>query len=156
MKIKHSPVRLMRVYRCMKGAYGYGDKTQEIIKKLQIGIEGLFESEKYTEYLRFPSRFHSYSASNCLLIAMQCPDAMLIASYTDWQRQKRQVKRSAKAITSSHRIPTKRRMKTATSMNVWAFMLLLYSMCPRRIAPTERTAQYRAYAGWYSVGSTTT
>lgn len=76
-----------------------GTTTQEIIKKLRIGIEELFETEKYAEYLRFLSRFHSYSASNCLLIAMQCPDATLVASYTDWQRQKRQVKRGARAIT---------------------------------------------------------
>lgn len=75
-----------------------GEKTQEIIKKLQTGIEELFESEKYAVYLRFLSRFHNYSAGNCLLIAMQCPGASLVASYTDWQRQKRQVKRGAKAI----------------------------------------------------------
>lgn len=75
-----------------------GEKTQEIIKKLQAGIEELFESEKYAAYLRFLSRFHDYSAGNCLLIAMQCPGASLVASYTDWQRQRRQVKRGAKAI----------------------------------------------------------
>ena len=45
-------------------------KTQETIKKLQEGIEGLFESERYKDYLRFLSRFHNYSAGNCLLIAM--------------------------------------------------------------------------------------
>ena len=74
-------------------------KTQAVIKKLQTGIEELFNSDKYAEYLRFLSRFHNYSAGNCLLIALQCPDASLVASYTGWRQQKRQVKRGAKAIT---------------------------------------------------------
>ena len=74
------------------------EKTQEIITKLQEGIEGLFEADKYKDYLRFLSRFHNYSAGNCLLIVLQCPTASLVASYTDWTRMKRQVNKGEKAI----------------------------------------------------------
>ena len=74
------------------------EKTQEIITKLKAGIEELFESDKYADYLRFLSRFHNYSAGNCILINLQCPYASQVASYTDWTKMKRQVKKGAKAI----------------------------------------------------------
>ena len=74
------------------------NKTQEIITKLQEGIEGLFEGDRYKEYLRFLSRFHNCSAGNCLLILLQCPTASLVASYTEWKRMGRQVNKGEKAI----------------------------------------------------------
>ena len=74
------------------------NKTQEIIAKLQEGIEGLFEGGRYKEYLRFLSRFHNYSAGNCLLILLQCPTASLVASYTEWKRMGRQVNKGEKDL----------------------------------------------------------
>lgn len=59
---------------------------REITDKLEQGIKELFESEKYKEYLRTMSKFYNYSFNNTLLIAMQKPDATLIAGYTSWQR----------------------------------------------------------------------
>lgn len=74
-------------------------KTQELIKQLQDGVRALFESDKYKDYLKFLSSFHSYSASNCLLIWSQMPEASLVASYTDWnQKHHRQVKKGSKAL----------------------------------------------------------
>jgi len=74
-------------------------KTQELIKQLQDGIRDLFESDKYKAYLKFMSSFHSYSASNCLLIFQQMPEATLCASYSDWnQKHHRQVKKGSKAL----------------------------------------------------------
>ena len=58
-------------------------KTQELMERLQTGVQDLFTSGKYDEYLRFLATFHSYSANNCMLIYMQCPHASLVASYTD-------------------------------------------------------------------------
>ena len=56
-------------------------KVQEITDKLEEGLKELFESEKYKTYLSTMSKFHNYSFSNTLLIAMQKPEATLVAGY---------------------------------------------------------------------------
>lgn len=61
-------------------------QVREITDKLEQGIKDLFESEKFKEYLTTMSKFYNYSFNNTLLIAMQKPDATLIAGYTSWQR----------------------------------------------------------------------
>ena len=45
------------------------DKMKEITDRLEQGIMGVFESERYAEYLRTMSKFHNYSLNNTLLIA---------------------------------------------------------------------------------------
>ena len=59
-------------------------KVQEITDKLEQGLKELFESEKYKSYLSTMSKFHNYSFNNTLLIAMQKPDATLVAGYKAW------------------------------------------------------------------------
>lgn len=61
-------------------------QVREITDKLEQGIQELFESERYKEYLNTMSKFYRYSFNNTLLIAMQKPEATLIAGYTAWQR----------------------------------------------------------------------
>ena len=61
------------------------DKLKEITDRLEQGITELFESERYKEYLRVMSKFHNYSFNNTLLIAMQKPDASLVAGFTSWK-----------------------------------------------------------------------
>ena len=61
-------------------------QVREITDKLEQGIKELFESERFKEYLRTMSKFYNYSFNNTLLIAMQKPDATLIAGFTSWQR----------------------------------------------------------------------
>ena len=61
------------------------DKLKEITDRLEQGITELFESERYKEYLRVMSKFHNYSFNNTLLIAMQKPDASLIAGFSSWK-----------------------------------------------------------------------
>ena len=61
-------------------------QVREITDKLEQGIKELFESERFKEYLTTMSKFYNYSFRNTLLIAMQKPDATLIAGYTAWQR----------------------------------------------------------------------
>ena len=61
-------------------------QVREITDKLEQGIKELFESERFKEYLTTMSKFYNYSFNNTLLIAMQKPDATLIAGYTSWQR----------------------------------------------------------------------
>ncbi|MBU5476549.1 hypothetical protein KQI72_07475 [Eubacterium sp. MSJ-21] len=57
-------------------------KLEEITAKLEEGIKNLFDSEKYKNYLKVMSRFHPYSFNNIVLIAMQKPDATMVAGYT--------------------------------------------------------------------------
>ena len=74
-------------------------QVREITDKLEQGIKELFESERFKEYLRTMSKFYNYSFNNTLLIAMQKPDATLIAGYTSWQRNfDRQVMKGEKGI----------------------------------------------------------
>ena len=61
------------------------DKLKEITDRLEQGIAELFESERYKEYLRVMSKFHNYSFNNTLLIAMQKPDASLVAGFSSWK-----------------------------------------------------------------------
>ena len=61
------------------------DKLKEITDRLEQGITELFESERYIEYLRVMSKFHNYSFNNTLLIAMQKPDASLVAGFSSWK-----------------------------------------------------------------------
>ena len=61
------------------------EKLKEITDRLEQGITELFDSERYKEYLRVMSKFHNYSFNNTLLIAMQKPDASLIAGFSAWK-----------------------------------------------------------------------
>ena len=75
------------------------EKLKEITDRLEQGIAELFDSERYKEYLRVMSKFHNYSFNNTLLIAMQKPDASLIAGFTAWKNQfQRNVKKGEKGI----------------------------------------------------------
>ena len=74
-------------------------KVQEITDKLEEGLKELFESEKYKTYLSTMSKFHNYSFNNTLLIAMQKPEATLVAGYKAWQKNfERHVNKGEKEI----------------------------------------------------------
>ena len=76
-----------------------GDRLKEITDQLEKGLQDLFSSEKYADYLKTMSKFYSYSASNTLLIYMQRPDASRVAGYGDWQKNfHRHVKRGEHGI----------------------------------------------------------
>ena len=75
------------------------DKLKEITDMLEKGIKELFNSDMYKSYLKTMSKFTNYSVNNTLLIAMQKPDATLVAGYNAWQTKfGRHVNRGAKAI----------------------------------------------------------
>ena len=75
------------------------EKMKEITDRLEVGIQELFDSDRFKEYLRVMSKFHNYSFNNTLLIAMQKPDATLVAGYNSWKNLfGRQVARGAKGI----------------------------------------------------------
>ncbi|MDD2523109.1 MAG: JAB domain-containing protein [Anaerolineaceae bacterium] len=71
-----------------KPAYDSKDKAlDEITARLEEGIKEIFSSGKYADYLKVMSRFHRYSLNNTLLIAMQNPEALLVAGYHAWQKK---------------------------------------------------------------------
>ena len=68
------------------------ERIQQATKKLEQGILDFLSGEQYQDYLRVMSKFHSYSYSNSILIAMQRPGATHLAGYVGWQNKfKRQV-----------------------------------------------------------------
>ena len=62
-------------------------------------IRDSFDSERYREYLKVMSKFHNYSFRNTVLIAMQKPDASLLAGFSAWKNNfERNVMRGEKGI----------------------------------------------------------
>lgn len=63
------------------------ERLKDITDSIERGIQDLFQSDKYAEYLRTMSRFHRYSVNNTMLIYMQKPDATLVAGFNKWRDQ---------------------------------------------------------------------
>ena len=75
------------------------EKLKEITDRLEQGIAELFDSERYREYLKVMSKFHNYSFRNTVLIAMQKPDASLLAGFSAWKNNfERNVMKGQKGI----------------------------------------------------------
>ena len=75
------------------------DQLKEITDRLEAGIEEIFTSDNYKNYLSTMAKFHKYSFNNTLLIALQNPEATLVAGYDAWKRKfHRHVKKGEKAI----------------------------------------------------------
>ena len=75
------------------------EKLKEITDRLEQGIAELFDSERYREYLKVMSKFHNYSFRNTVLIAMQKPDASLVAGFSAWKNNfERNVMKGQKGI----------------------------------------------------------
>ena len=88
------------------------DKVKEITDKLEAGIQALFESEAFKNYLKTLSKLHDYSLNNTILIAMQKPDATLVAGYTAWQKNfGRQVQKGETGIRILAPTPYKKQME---------------------------------------------
>ena len=77
----------------------HGKDMDSIMQSLESGVEELFTSNRYQEFLKTVAKFHNYSFNNTMLIAMQRPDATLVTSYKNWQSMGRQVMKGEKGIT---------------------------------------------------------
>lgn len=76
-----------------------GKDMDSIMQSLESGVEELFTSNRYQEFLKTMAKFHNYSFNNTMLIAMQRPDVTLVTSYKNWQSMGRQVMKGEKGIT---------------------------------------------------------
>ena len=87
------------------------EEVKAITEKLEKGIQNLFESDNFKNYLKTLSKFHHYSLGNTILIAMQKPDATLVAGYTSWQKNfRRHVKKGEKGISILAPTPYKKKV----------------------------------------------
>lgn len=74
------------------------ETIDELLHKLNQGVKGFMETDQYKSYLKCLSKFHNYSLNNTILIAMQKPDATLVAGYQTWKQLGRHVKAGEKGI----------------------------------------------------------
>jgi len=58
---------------------------QEYSEKLEQGIQDIFTSGRFAEYLKTISHFHHYSMRNTALIFMQNPNATRVAGFNKWR-----------------------------------------------------------------------
>ena len=63
------------------------ERLKEITAGIEKGIQELFQSDRYRNYLSTMSKFHRYSLNNVMLIHSQMPDATLVAGRKKWQTQ---------------------------------------------------------------------
>ncbi len=73
-------------------------KIDQWMQRLADETDQAAQGAELTRYLQTLSRFYTYSAHNCALIAMQRPDATRVAGYRAWQALGRQVVKGAKGI----------------------------------------------------------
>ena len=94
-------------------------QMKEITERLEQGVKDIFTSEMYTTYLRTMAKFHNYSFNNTLLIAMQRPDATLVAGFNAWKNKfNRYVKKEKRASRSLPRLPLRRSRNAKKSTRI--------------------------------------
>lgn len=88
------------------------ERLKDITYSIEKGIQELFQSDKYAQYLRTMSRFHKYSVNNQMLIYMQRPDATLVAGFNKWRDQfERNVMKGEKGIKIIAPTPFKKKIE---------------------------------------------
>ena len=73
-------------------------KRANVLQRLEQGLQNLFDSEKFKNYLKFLHQFRQYSLRNTILIYSQYPTATFVAPYRQWQKMHRHVKKGEKGI----------------------------------------------------------
>lgn len=74
------------------------ERLKELTDQMEAGIADLFDSERYTAYLKMLSKFHRYSCGNVILILSQFPDADQVAGIRTWNKLGRTVKKGEHGI----------------------------------------------------------
>lgn len=79
-------------------------KREEVKELVERGVRELNEalaagkSDRLQQYLNVMARFPRYSFNNCMLIALQFPEAQLIQGFHAWRKLGRTVKKGEKGI----------------------------------------------------------
>ena len=75
------------------------NKVSERLKQIQFAMENISSSDDFKKYLEVMGKFHDYSLNNTILIALQKPEATLVAGYNQWMtRFDRHVKSGEKGL----------------------------------------------------------
>ena len=74
------------------------EKVRELTEQLKAGVQDIFSSGKYAEYLNTLSRFHRYSYRNSMLIYLQNPKATYVAGFQRWKTLDRTVNKGEKGL----------------------------------------------------------
>ena len=85
-------------------------EINQTLARLQQGVQDVFTSDNYKNYLQFFAKMHNYSFNNTILILSQLPTASLCASFQTWKSLKCPVKRGEKGIKILIPIPYKTEM----------------------------------------------
>ena len=79
-------------------------KREEVKELVERGVRELNEalasgkSERLQQYLEVMARFPRYSFNNCILIALQFPEAQMVQGFHAWKKLGRSVKKGEKGI----------------------------------------------------------
>lgn len=93
-------------------------KRDEVKQLIEQGVRELNDalaggkSEKLKQFLDVMAKFPRYSFGNCILIAVQKPDAQIVQGYQAWKKLGRWVRKGEKASASSHRWSTETRRRS--------------------------------------------
>jgi antirestriction protein ArdC len=73
-------------------------KQSEQRERVERAVRELLTSEGWRRWAETRATFHNYSMGNCMLIAMQRPDATHVAGFRAWQSLGRQVRKGERSI----------------------------------------------------------
>jgi antirestriction protein ArdC len=79
-------------------------KREEVMNLVETGFDELAKSleagssEQLLEWMAVTARFYNYSFRNCMLIALQFPEATFVAGYRAWPKFGRHVRKGEKGI----------------------------------------------------------
>ncbi len=73
-------------------------KRAEQRQQVERAARELLTSEGWRRWAQTRAKFHRYSANNCMLIAMQAPEATQVAGFRAWQQLGRQVRKGERSI----------------------------------------------------------
>ena len=126
-----------------------GKDMDSIMQSLESGVEELFTSNRYQEFLKTMAKFHNYSFNNTMLIAMQRPDATLVTKMCIRDRWECSVVCAEKSTPDSYvitysdaKILSNTGVLTVQNRNdfdITVHLLCEGKMCIRDSAQTERS-----------------
>ena len=74
------------------------DRLEALHQQLAAGVAAIRDGKAWADWLTVAGRLHTYSFNNQILIALQKPEARMVAGYGAWQAMGRQVRKGEKAI----------------------------------------------------------
>jgi antirestriction protein ArdC len=74
------------------------EKRSEQREQVERAVRELLTGDGWRRWAETRATFHDYSMGNCMLIAMQRPDATQVAGFKSWQTLGRQVRKGERSI----------------------------------------------------------